>query len=204
MDATLREELEAKIAAHCRAGDFATAITIAIKGYGPEVLGYLHAANRREQDVADCFSLYCEQVWRGLPTFRGESSFRTWSYRIAYRAVLRVARTGSRRGRREVVMSEIPEVEAIVAKVRTRTLPHLRTEVKREVARLRESLSDDDRTLLILRVDRDLPWDEIATIVDPEAAGPDELKRTSATLRKRFGRIKAKLRELSKDLVVDE
>lgn len=204
MDAAQREELEREIAALCKAGDFAAATTTAIKGYGPEILGYLYAATKREQDTADIFSEYCENVWRGIPSFRGESSFRTWSYRIAYHALARLARTGSRRGKREVAMSEIPEVEAIIDHVRTRTLPHMRTEVKEEVARLRESLDEDDRTLLILRVDRALAWDEIVAIVEPDATDAESLKRASATLRKRFGRIKVKLRELSKGLAFDD
>jgi RNA polymerase sigma-70 factor (ECF subfamily) len=204
VDPTQREELEREIAAQCAAGDFSAATTVAIKGYGPEILGYLFAATKREQDTADIFSEYCENVWRGLPAFRGESSFRTWSYRLAYHALARVARTGSRRGKREIAMAEIPEIEALIDHVRTRTLPHMRTEVKQEVARLRESLDDVDRTLLILRVDRGLAWDEIATIVDPEVADAEGVKRMSATLRKRFGRIKVKLRELSKGLVFDE
>jgi RNA polymerase sigma-70 factor (ECF subfamily) len=204
VDPAQREELEREIAAHCAAGEYAAATTIAIKGYGPEILGYLFAATKREQDTADIFSEYCENVWRGIPAFRGESTFRTWSYRLAYHALARVARTGSRRGKREVAMADIPEVEAMIDHVRTRTLPHMRTEVKQEVARLRESLDEDDRTLLILRVDRGLAWDEIAAIVDPEVADAEGLKRMSATLRKRFGRIKVKLRELSKGLVFDD
>jgi hypothetical protein len=88
--------------------------------------------------------------------------------------------------------------------VRTRTLPHLRTEIKDEVMRLREQLEQDDRTLLILRIDRRLGWDDIAAIVEPDAPTPERIKQLSATLRKRFERVKARLRELAKDLVVDE
>lgn len=204
VDPAQREELELEIAANCAAGEFSAATTVAIKGYGPEILGYLFAATRREQDTADIFSEYCENVWRGIPAFRGESSFRTWSYRLAYHALARIARSGARRGKREVAMAEIPEVEALIDHVRTRTLPHMRTEVKQEVARLRESLDEDDRTLLILRVDRGLAWEEIATIVDSDALDAESCKRISATLRKRFGRIKVKLRELSKGLVFDD
>ncbi len=199
-----REQLEREIAACCAVSEYATATTIAIKGYGPEILGYLMAATRREQDAAEIFSDYCENLWRGLPGFRGESSFRTWSYRVAYHALARAARTGARRNRRVVAMAELPEVEALIDHVRTQTLPHLRTEVKQEVLRLRDQLEEEDRTLLILRVDRRLAWDEIANIIDPELPTPESAKRLSAALRKRFERLKIRLRELSKGLITEQ
>lgn len=203
MDASERAELEAVIAGHCAASEYGAAATAAIKGYGPEILGYLLAATHREQETAEIFSEFCENLWRGLPGFRGDASFRTWSYRLAYHALARTAREGIRKRRRQVAMAEVPEVEAIIDHVRTRTLPHLRTEIKAEVMRLREQLPEDDRTLLILRVDRRLEWDEIATIVEPELPDAAALRRLSATLRKRFERVKLKLRDLAKDMPLD-
>ncbi len=203
MDASERAELEAVIAAHCAASEYGAAATAAIKGYGPEILGYLLAATHREQETAEIFSEFCENLWRGLPGFRGEASFRTWSYRLAYHALARAARDGIRKRRRTVAMAEVPEVEAIIDHVRTRTLPHMRTEIKAEVMRLREQLPEDDRTLLILRVDRRLEWDEIASIVEPELPDAADVRRLSATLRKRFERVKLKLRELAKDVPLD-
>jgi RNA polymerase sigma-70 factor (ECF subfamily) len=199
-----REQLEQQIAKLCASGDFASATTVAIKGYGPEILGYLMAATRQEQDAADIFSDYCEHVWRGLPGFRGESSFRTWSYRVAYHALARAGRTGARRRKRVVAMAEVPEVEAMIDHVRTQTAAFMRTEVKAEVMRLREQLEEEDRTLLILRVDRRLAWDDIARIIDPELPTPQSVKKLSASLRKRFERLKVRLRELSKGLLSEE
>lgn len=204
MEHAEREQLEREIAAYCAESQYAAATTIAIKGYGPEILGYLMAATGREQDAADIFSDYCEKLWRALPGFRGESSFRTWSYRVAHNALAQAARTGARRGRRVVAMAELPEVEALIDHVRTQTLPYLRTQVKEEVTRLRDQLEDEDRTLLILRIDRRLPWDEIAHIIEPELPTPESVKRLSASLRKRFQRLKLQLRELTKGLITEQ
>ncbi len=204
MDAQERAELERVIAEHCAAQQYDAAATAAIRGYGPEVLGYFFATTRREHETAEIFSDYCEDLWRGLPKFRGESTFRTWSYRLAYHALARAGRDGAKRRERVVGLAQVPEIEAIVDHVRTQTLPHLKTELKAEVMRLREQLAEDERTLLVLRVDRGLEWEEIASIVDPELPTPESIKRLSATLRKRFERLKLRLRELAKDLVPDE
>ncbi|MBC8067443.1 MAG: sigma-70 family RNA polymerase sigma factor, partial [Deltaproteobacteria bacterium] len=102
VDADQRAALEQTIVAHCEARDHARAATVAIEGYGPEILGYLLAATHREQETAEIFSDFCEDLWRGLPGFRGESSFRTWAYRLAYHALARAGRTGARRRERVV------------------------------------------------------------------------------------------------------
>ena len=36
-----------------------------------------------EDILQDVFSALCERVWRKLPEFRWQSSFRTWAYAIA-------------------------------------------------------------------------------------------------------------------------
>ncbi len=195
-----RDELERVIAERQAAGDLAAAATVAIKGYGPEILGFLFVSTGRQQETAEIFSDYCEDLWRGLPAFRGESSFRTWSYRLAYHALARARRSDARKRKRVTALTELPEIAGVVDHVRTRTLPHLRTEVKTAVARLRERLSEEDRTLLVLRIDRRLPWDEIAGIVDPDSPSPESSKRLAAALRQRFERIKARLRELAVEL----
>ena len=86
----------------------------------------------------------------------------------------------------------------IVEQVRTTTMIHLRTETKNKFAVLRDQLEPDDRTLLILRVDRKLGWNEIATIMAEDAEPtPDVVKRGAATLCKRFERAKERLRKLA-------
>ncbi|MFO0635994.1 MAG: sigma-70 family RNA polymerase sigma factor [Nannocystaceae bacterium] len=203
MDPDERDEIERSIRDALAQADHARAATALLRGYGPEILGYLMAATGREQEAADVFSDFCEHLWRGLPGFRGEASARTWSYRVAYHALARAGRGGARRRKRFVAMSEVPEIEAIVAQVRTQTAAHLRTTVKQEVLELRAQLEEQDRTLLVLRIDRRLPWEEIARIVDEDEPTPESVKRHAAALRKRFERVKTRLRELAKGLVTD-
>ncbi len=57
---------------------------------------------------------------------------------------------------------------------------------------LREQLEPFDRALLVLRVDRQLTWQDVAAVLK----GDEKNVETSpGALRKRFERIKAKLRE---------
>ena len=60
--------------------------------------------------------------------------------------------------------------------------------MKTSIQKLREELTADEQTLLILRVDRGLSWGDVADVMEIE----------SAVVRKRFERIKDKLRELAR------
>lgn len=200
MDAAARDRLEAELRTLCGAEDLRGAATHAIKGYGPEILGYLAALSCSESDAAEVFSIFCEDLWRGLPGFRWASSFRTWSYTLARHALWRFGRDPSRRAHRNVALADASGVFELAERVRSTTLMHLRTEVKNEFAALRDQLEPDDRTLLVLRVDRRMAWNDIARVMWAEAAEPsdDDLKRTAAALRKRFERAKERLRKLAK------
>jgi RNA polymerase sigma-70 factor (ECF subfamily) len=195
-----REGLEGQIRGYCDAQQWGPAATVALRGYGPEVLGYLSAMCRTETDAAEVFSSFCEDMWKGLPRFRWQSSFRTWAYTLARHALYRMGRDPQRRRERNVALSDSPEVLELAEQVRTTTMIHLRTETKNKFTALREQLEPDDRTLLILRVDRKLAWNEIASIMaDEDEPTPEQLRRGAATLRKRFERAKERLRKLAAD-----
>lgn len=187
------DAVEERLRALHAAGDLRGAATAAIHAYGPEILGYLYAVARDEQVASEVFSWFLEDVWRGLPKFAWGSTFRTWAYAVARNALLRQFRDAAR-GRRHVPLSEAPLLDELAAQTRTTTLPHLRSELKDRARRLRERLDPDEQTLLILRVDRRMSWAEIAVVMD--GAGVDRA-RAAATLRKRYERVVARLREAS-------
>ncbi len=62
------------------------------------------------------------------------------------------------------------------------------------LARLRALLEPEDQTLLTLRVDRELEWEEVATVLSGEGEPV-----TPVALRQRFTRLKARLKELARD-----
>ncbi len=176
------DELEASIADRVDAGDLDGALTVALRGYGPRLLGYVHAIVRDEGNAGDIFAMACEDLWKGLAAFRRESSFRTWAYQVTWHAASRFLRDPYRRRGQELATGQ---AAALAAEVRSTTALHLRTSSKDALDEIRAELSPDERTLLVLRVDRDMSWPEIAGILDvPEP-----------TLRKRFERLTTRLRE---------
>lgn len=187
------DRIESEIVGHVNDGRLPQALTAAIVGYGPELLGYLHAmVPAGEAD--DLYSLMCERMWRGLPDFRWNSSFRTWAYTIA-RNLIR-DRHRARRGPagRIVGLSDVPEVAEIAERVRSSTEVHLKTEAKTRLQQVRDALEPDDRTLLILRVDRRLAWRDIASVMSEPDASDADVGRLAARLRKRYERLKERLR----------
>jgi RNA polymerase sigma-70 factor, ECF subfamily len=171
-------------------GDADAASSEAIRGFGPEILGYLTRVLGSPDDAADAFSLFSEQLWRGMRSFEGRSSVRVWAYRVAWSAAMRVVEDGWRR-RRERLRTSM--ASRIAAEVLTRTPGHDAREPD-AMARLRGELRPEERSLLVLRVDRRLSWREIADVMRGEGEPVDE-----PALRKRFERVKKRLGELARE-----
>ena len=198
MDETTRDALEATLRQQCAQGDFRGAGEAALRAYGPELFGFLVSMHRSADDASEVFAVFSEDVWRGLPRFGWGCTFRTWAYTLARNASNRFLKGRYRRGKGQVAMSGISQ--AIALELRTATLTYLQTDHKDRFAALRESLSLEDQTLLILRVDRGLAWEELARVMLGEELSPtaEDLKKESARLRKRFQLVKEKLVTLGK------
>jgi RNA polymerase sigma-70 factor (ECF subfamily) len=105
-------DLEPRILALLDGGDISGAATEALRGYGPQVLGYLTAVLRDEDDAHDVFSQFAEDLWRGLPGFRRESAVRTWAFRLAWHAASRYARDPYRKRHRPILSTEASRIAA--------------------------------------------------------------------------------------------
>src|SRR5262252_9332737 len=103
-------------------GDVVGAAELGVRHYGPELYGYLTVVLRDEGLAAEAFSQLGEDLWRGLPSFRRESSFRTWAYKLALHAALRIARDPYRK---RAAPLETHALSAVVEQVRTQTAAHL-------------------------------------------------------------------------------
>jgi RNA polymerase sigma-70 factor (ECF subfamily) len=177
--------------------DFRAVTTLVLERYGPEIFGVLAARLRSPSDAADVFSLFAENLWRGLPGFQWRCTLRSWAYRIARNAAVRWASAGERRPERNVAIDDGAVLE-LAERVRSATLSHLRSEVKSEIRRLRDELPEPEQMLLILRVDKALEWSEIAAVLSDEELSDGELKREAMRLRKQFQRVTEKLRDLAR------
>lgn len=193
-----RDALEARISSALAAGDRDRAVTALLQGYGPEVLRFLAALHRDEDEAAEVFSKFAEAIWTAAEGFKGQSSARTWAYAIARRTSLRHRRDARRREARFQPFPEGSALSDVEARVRTETLSFLRTERRSKLAALREALPPEDQMLLMLRVDRKLAWNELALVLSEDNDAPlagEALKREAARLRKRFQTVKDRLRE---------
>jgi RNA polymerase sigma-70 factor (ECF subfamily) len=176
--------LEGRIRELIAAGDCRAAATEAIRGLGPNVLGYLRSILRDDEDAADAFSHFAEDLWRGIEGYRGEASFRTWAYKLAWCAAMHVrSNAWRRRGRR----FEPGEASQLAEDIRTKSV--VRDEQRRlALDRVRGSLDPEEQTLLFLRLDQELEWSEVAEVLSADGKVVEP-----AALRKRFERLKERI-----------
>jgi RNA polymerase sigma-70 factor (ECF subfamily) len=190
---SMNEALEKEIRDLFDKGDLSGAAAATVRGYGAEIFGFLVATHRSEQDASDVFSDFTEALLKGLPTFAWVCSMRTWAYTIARNASHRFRRDTRRAGARRAGASALDDVAQAV---RTETLAYLKTQNRTRLEELRDSLDPEDRELLILRVDRNLSWNDLALALNEEP--PTDLSKESARLRKRFQLLKETLRDMAR------
>jgi RNA polymerase sigma-70 factor (ECF subfamily) len=182
-------DLDARVSEPLAAGDQRAAATAVLEIYGAQIHGYLTAVLRSSSAADEAFALFAEDVWRGLQGFRGASSLRTWAYKVAWHAAMRQQRDPFvRRGRR----LRTSEASAIAQRISGEVSRQARLEQSDRLSQLREALTSDERALLVLKVDRELKWREIAEVLSSPKKPVDE-----AVLRKRFERLTEKLRRLA-------
>jgi RNA polymerase sigma-70 factor (ECF subfamily) len=196
-------DVEARVAELVARGELAEAASVAIERYGPSVYGYL-CSLLDEDDARDVFSQWAEDVWRGLPGFRRECTLRAWLFKLAWHAAARYRRDPYRARRERLPTGAASRLaaSAIASSV-------LHGGGRRErLRRLRASLPPEDETLLVLRVDKELEWEEIAAVLsttsEPGAAGETPAGEapaavTAPALRKRFERLKDRLAERARE-----
>ncbi|WNG25747.1 sigma-70 family RNA polymerase sigma factor [Cystobacter fuscus] len=190
-----REQLEQDIRELCSRGDTGRAVERALQGYGVEIMRLIASVMHNPEQANDGFSLFCENLLKGLPGFRWESSFRTWAYRLARNACYQLMHAPAAR-ETPVTASLIPEQPE---PRRSDTQPWQRTSVKERFRALRDSLQPEERMILMFRVDQRLSWTEVARVMWDENEPPTSaaLNRKATSLRQQFQRIKAHLRTMA-------
>lgn len=164
--------------------------TLAVETYGSELYGFLVHVIGEPVGAAGAFAQMIEELWRELPGFAGGCSVRTWLYRLAHQAAMRHVRSPSS----GAPSGGDPAPSQRVAAAHTMTASG-RADADDGWRELRRELAPEDRALLVLRVDRDLAWHDIAQVMrsdSPEDAGA--VTREAAHLRQRFGVLKDQLR----------
>jgi len=192
------DEIEERIQRLHEAGNFSEAASVGIKAYGPGLFSFLVATTRNITEAEDVFSQASEDIWRGIKNFSWRSSFHTWAYALARNARIRYL---SKQQKKDPFHdANLAQVYRIAEKIRTDTKPYLKTEVKNEFANLRNQLSLEEQELLILKIDRGMSWKAVArTMSESPVLQDEELPRAAALYRKRFERVKARLKSLAEE-----
>lgn len=173
------------------AGDVRGAATAALETHGRDLVGYLRTLLRSEDEAKEAFSVVAEHLWQGLPRFRFDSALRTWAYRLAWNTAFNMREEAWRRRVRPFVSGEL---SAVAEEIRTATAVRLDRH-DRQLDLLRRELSEEERSILVLRVDKGLSWQEVASVMAAEGAPVD-----AGTVAKRFERLKARLAERARAL----
>jgi RNA polymerase sigma factor (sigma-70 family) len=148
-------------------------------GLAPVVLGYLRANSA--PDPEDVLSEVFLQVARDIARFEGEEpGFRSWVFTIAHHRLIDARRHAARR---PVELSpEPPEPVGRADDAADEALAKIGTQ---EVQRVLSLLSDDQRSVLLLRVIGDLSIEDVAKAVGKRPGAVKALQRRGLAAVKR-------------------
>lgn len=154
-----------------------------VKVYGAELHGYCCGVLASDEDGADLYQDLLAAAWTGLPRFKAASSVRTWAYGIAHHQAQRRRR---RYSRKHAVRLNTDTAERLTnhgsAPLDSKVAQGARMA---QLQKLRQKLSLVEREILILRVERGLPFKEVAQILGiQEAAARVRFQRTRERLRR--------------------
>jgi RNA polymerase sigma-70 factor (ECF subfamily) len=156
----------------------------------PELRPFLHRLLGDVTLADEALSNTCERLWRGLSAFRWECSLRSWSYIIARREA---SRCRARHARDDFQQTTLSKADQVAARVGS-TSGTFSTTRRDQLDNVRASLSDEDRDLVVLRVERSLAWKEIAAaFLEDDDTSPENVAREAARLRQRFRAIRVKI-----------
>ncbi len=136
------------------------------------------------EDAQDCAQEALLRAYRAFDSFRGQASPKTWLYRIAYNACLDFLR----RRKDTASLDELRESGFDPADSR---MPQPgdrleRQELRRQIQYALTQLSEDQRAVIVLRDFQQLPYDEIAGI----------LEVSEGTVKSRLSRAREKMKNI--------
>jgi RNA polymerase sigma-70 factor, ECF subfamily len=123
------------------------------------------------------------RVWRNITSFRGESAFSTWLYRITVNTCLSVRRKEARREEREYSGDEIPYLPEPSGGDADPEAAALSAERREEIQNALQHVRAEHRAALVLRHMEGLSYAEIAEVLDvPNGTAKGWVSRGRAAL----------------------
>ncbi|EKP0306412.1 RNA polymerase sigma factor RpoE [Aeromonas veronii] len=160
--------LDEQLVERVQRGDKA-AFNLLVKKYQQKVVNLVARYVNNPGDVPDVAQEAFIKAYRALPTFRGESAFYTWLYRIAVNTAKNYLTSQGRRPPSSDVEAEEAESyggSEALQEVSTPENLALTDEIKRTVFSAIEALPENLRTAITLRELEGLSYEEIAEIMD--------------------------------------
>ncbi len=182
---------EATLVARLRQRD-ELAFTFMVRTYQDRVFGLVFRMLNDRAEAEDLAQDVFVTVFKAIDSFRGDSSFSTWLFRIATNHCRnRLKYLTRRHHNRQADIDETPET-AIDGRLREMTPRPDRdlegAQLARIVADAMGELDPDHREVLVLRDVEQLAYDEIAAILEvAEGTVKSRLFRARAALRQRIG-----------------
>lgn len=162
------EDTDSKLVEQVQRGDRA-AFNVLVLKYQHKVLKLVNRYVRDQAEAEDIAQEAFIKAYRALPSFRGDSAFYTWLYRIA----INTAKNSLVSGRRRLVDYDLdmqdPEDYRGQALLKDSDTPEamlLTDEIRQTVQEAMEQLPEDLREAIMLRELEGLSYEEIATAMD--------------------------------------
>jgi RNA polymerase sigma-70 factor (ECF subfamily) len=138
-----------------------------VRAYEKRVFALTSRMCKNPADAEEAAQEAFLSVWKGLPFFRGESSFSTWLYRLTSNACVDLLRRESRH--RDVAGPSLNDEESSVELADNAPTPHAlteQTELRKQIEAGLAALPEEYRAVLILREMHQCSYDEIADILE--------------------------------------
>jgi len=145
------------------------AFNLLVKKYQHKVVNLVARYVKNPGDVADVAQEAFIKAYRSLPTFRGESAFYTWLYRIAVNTAKNYIVAQGRRPPDMDVEAGDAELYDGAEALREQATPEnlmMSDQIRETVVAVLEALPEDLRTAITLREMEGLSYEEIAEIMD--------------------------------------
>jgi RNA polymerase sigma-70 factor (ECF subfamily) len=157
-----------------------------VRMYNQKVFALAYGFVRDRAAADDLTQEILLKVYQALPSFRVESEFGTWLYRIAVNHVKDFLRKSSRR--KTVSLEDVGDGPLAVAdEADARILEREDEDRRAAVYRVLETLPPKYRLILTLRDVEGLPYEEVARILDVAPGTVDSrLHRARKMLRKKM------------------
>jgi RNA polymerase sigma-70 factor (ECF subfamily) len=135
------------------------------------------------QDAQDASQEAWIRAWRNIESFRGDSAFSTWLYRITVNTCLSARRKESRRKEREYSGEELPFLPEPTGGDTDPEAAALSAQQREELLAALEHVRAEHRAALVLRHVEGVSYAEIASILDvPEGTAKGWVSRGRAAM----------------------